>query len=74
MEITLEEKNLIIKIPKDMISQNFIKRFIERVELEELVKDFKMTEREAWELSEEIKRSWWEEHGKEILKKIGVEK
>ncbi len=45
---------------------------IERFELEEFVKDVKMSEEDAWTLSEKIKEEWWAKEGKKLLREKGI--
>ena len=62
MQIKTEGKNLVVRIPKNLISKDYVERFVERIELEMLVEKSRMTEKEAWKLSEEIKEDWWKEN------------
>lgn len=64
----MEGKNLVVKIPKDLISKDYVERFIERIELEILVEKSQMTDKEAWKLSEELKEDWWKKNKEKVLK------
>lgn len=55
-------KNLVVKIPKNLISKDYVEKFIERIELEMLIEKSQMTDKEAWKLSEEIKEDWWKKN------------
>jgi len=68
MQMQMEGKNLVVKIPKDLISKDYVERFIERIELEILVEKSQMTDKEAWKLSEELKEDWWKKNKEKVLK------
>ena len=70
MQMQMEGKNLVVKIPKDLISKDYVERFIERIELEILVEKSQMTDKEAWKLSEELKEDWWKKNKEEVLKRM----
>ena len=69
MQIKTEGKDLVVRIPKNLISKDYVERFIERIELEMLVEKNRMTEKETWKLSEEIKEDWWKENRDKMLKR-----
>lgn len=70
MQMQMEGKNLVVKIPKDLISKDYVERFIERIELEILVEKSQMTDKEAWKLSEELKEDWWKKNKEKVLKRM----
>ncbi|MFQ5456714.1 MAG: hypothetical protein ACE5EA_11060 [Nitrospirota bacterium] len=70
MDIKTDENNLLLKIPKDLIARDYVERFMDRIELEILVKKGRMSEEEAWELSERLKEDWWKENRDKVLKRI----
>lgn len=70
MELRIERKNLVMKIPRNLILGNCVERFIERIELETRIKKSGIAESEAWQLSEEIKKDWWEENKAKVLKRV----
>ncbi len=49
MKLSVENKEVVIRIPSDILPFDYIQDLIDRFELEELVKDVKMSEKEAWE-------------------------
>lgn len=59
MQIINEGNNIIVKIPTKLISKEFVKKFIERIEVETILKKSKLTRKQAWDLSEEIKNEFW---------------
>jgi len=66
----MEGKTLVVKIPKDLISKDYVERFVERLELEMLVEKSQMTSKDAWKLSEEIKEDWWKKNRNKVLKRM----
>ncbi len=68
MKLSVENKEVVIRIPSDILPFNYIQDLIDRFEFEELVKDVKMSEKEAWELSEKLKKQWWEKEGNKLIK------
>jgi len=69
--INIENDEIVFRIPKSNIDEDFIRKIIEKLEYEELINDVKMTEDEAWQISEKIKEDWWNNNKDRILKKIG---
>ncbi len=69
MQIKMEGNNLVVKIPRGLISRDYVERFVERVELEMLVEKSQMTNKEAWELSEKVKEDWWKKNRDRVLKR-----
>jgi hypothetical protein len=70
IEMKMEDQNIILKFPKRLMSEEYINRLIERLEVEETASRNQMTEEEAWEISEEIKEKWWNEHKDDFLNRI----
>lgn len=70
VEITFEKDEAILKFPKAFISANYVQQFIERLHLEAIVEKSKLTEDQAWELSEQLKQEWWEKNKEKLLKRI----
>ncbi len=68
MKVSVENKEVVIRIPSDILTFEYIQNLIDRFELEELVKDVKMSEKEAWELSENLKKQWWKKEGNKLIK------
>ncbi|MBK8656837.1 MAG: hypothetical protein IPN20_23705 [Haliscomenobacter sp.] len=59
-----------ITIPKDRIGKDFVLRFLERLELENLLQQSALTEEQARQLSEELKTGWWEANKEAMLRKM----
>lgn len=67
---TETEDSFAIHIPKSFLQEQFIQRFLERLRFLELVQQSELTADVAWQLSEEIKSSWWVENKERILNKL----
>jgi hypothetical protein len=72
LDVKVEDNEFVMRIPKFLIGETYLRRLIERMELELKVKKIKMTEEQAWELSEEIKSDWWNENEQKIYDKIKI--
>jgi hypothetical protein len=64
--------NLLLTIPKDLLSDNLIQRLLRLLEFQEVVKNNQMTEVQAEELSEEIKEKWWNDNKAWMLKDLAL--
>lgn len=75
MSILVEQKdNWVLTLPKTAFDKNFLIRLMELIQLEEMAQRNRMTSEEGWQISEDIKASWWETNGAAILAKIQAEK
>lgn len=70
IKIEINNDNVILCFPKNLMSSKYVQRFIELLEMEKIAQKSKLSEEDAWRLSEEIKEKWWEENKKNILKRI----
>ena len=70
VDITFEKDEAIIKFPKQFISTDYVQQFLERLRLEAIVEKSKLTEKQAWELSEQLKQEWWQKNKEKLLKRI----
>ena len=68
--LTHQNKNFLLSIPKELLTDKMVQKLISLIEFRELVKDNAMTEKQAFELSEEIKEKWWQENKGWFLKDI----
>ncbi len=66
IDIKVNNDNILIQIPKNLLSNAYLERFLERLETEEIADKNYMTEEEAWNLSEEIKENWYKENEEKI--------
>jgi hypothetical protein len=64
--------NLLLTIPKDLLSDNLIQRLLRLLEFQEVVKNNQMTQSQAEELSEEIKEKWWNDNKAWMLKDLAL--
>lgn len=70
LQVKEQDGNWVITIPKDRIGKDFVLRFLERLELENLLQQSALTEEQAQQLSEELKTGWWEANKEAVLRKI----
>jgi len=70
IDIKFEKDEAIIKFPKQYVSADYVQQFIERLRLEAIVEKSKLTEEQAWELSENLKQEWWQKNKDNLLKRI----
>ncbi len=68
--LTRQNKNFLLSIPKDLLADKMVQKLISLIEFRELTKDIAMTEKQAFDLSEEIKEKWWQENKDWFLKDI----
>jgi hypothetical protein len=66
-------QNWVLTIPKALISDKEIQKILDLLKFYELVKESTMTEKKAWQLSEDIKEQWWQENKDRITAKINAE-
>ncbi|MBN2541887.1 hypothetical protein JXI42_03395 [bacterium] len=60
VEIVFEKDLAVLKFPKQLVASEYVQQFLERLRLEAIIEKSKMTEKQAWELSEQIKEEWWQ--------------
>ena len=70
VEITFKDDEAIVKFPKQLVASGYVQEFLDRLRLEAIVEKSKLTEEQAWELSEEMKQEWWEKNKEKFLKRI----
>jgi len=70
VEITFEKDEAILKFPKQFVSTDYVQQFLERLRVEAIVEKSKLTEEQVWELSEQLKRDWWQKNKEKLLKRI----
>lgn len=59
-----------LNIPKDLITDRMVQKLIQLIQFRELTQNNAMTEKQATELSEEIKEKWWQENKDWFLKDV----
>ena len=67
VQIMREGDYFTIKFARQDVSEDFLDKLLRRFEVEETLTRNAMHEEEAWQLSEEIKESWWAENGPRVL-------
>lgn len=68
IDISYEHDEVIVKFPKQLIATDkYVYDFVELLRIKQLLEKSQMTEQQIWELSEEIKQNWWDEHKNEFL-------
>ncbi|MCK6619393.1 MAG: hypothetical protein L6Q94_02765 [Calditrichia bacterium] len=72
LEMNKEGDVFTIKFTREEISEDFLRRLLTKFKVEKLLEKSKMTQEQAWKLSEEIKENWWNENKDWILNKIGI--
>ena len=68
--IESQGQNWILTIPKKLIHEKEIQRILDLVRFHELTNNSEITEKKAFQLSEEIKEDWWQINKSRILSKI----
>ena len=66
IDVKVNKDNILIQIPKNMISNSYLEKFLERLEIEEIAEKNSMTEEQAWNLSEEIKENWYKKNEQKL--------
>ena len=68
--ITVKNNNLILDIPKDMLSEALIQKVIRLIEYKNLTKNNDIAEQEAFAMAEEAKTNWWKNNKDWFLKDV----
>ena len=66
IDVKVNNDNILIQIPKNMISNSYLEKFLERLEIEEIAEKNSMSEEQAWNLSEEIKENWYKKNEQKL--------
>jgi hypothetical protein len=69
-----QDNHFILEFSKQDVSDEFLKKLINKYKLEQVLAQNEMSEEDAWRLSEEIKEDWIQENQSWILEKIEVSK
>ncbi len=72
VQVMREGEYFTIRFARKDVSDQFLEKLLRRFKVEQTLSQNAMTEEEAWQLSEEVKESWWAENGQRILSLIGV--
>ncbi|WP_022669779.1 hypothetical protein [Hippea alviniae] len=69
IDIKIEDENVVISFPKELLSIDYFSNIIKALEIEKTVAKSKLTEEKAFEMAEELKRKWWEENRENFVAK-----
>jgi uncharacterized protein HemY len=64
--------NYQLTFPVDLLSDKQIKKLMELIDFEQLVRQNLMTEDDAETLSEQLKSDWWQANQERIMKKVNA--
>ncbi len=73
ISIKQENDRFIVEFNKKDVSNEFLLKLIRKNAVDQTLKNNKMSENDAWKLSEDIKNDWFEYNKSWIYEKIGVE-
>ena len=65
-----KNKNIVVSFPQGYIQESYVEKFLDFLKFAELAEKSRMTKKQAYALSEEIKTSAWNESGEKYLKRI----
>lgn len=71
IDIKFEADEVVLKFPKQLVSSDYVQSFLERLRIETILRKSALSEEQAWELSEEIKRQWWQKNKEGFLRGNG---
>ncbi len=60
----------VLSFPKKLISNDYVQNFIERLNIEITIQKSKFREKELMELSEKIKKDWWQKNKGRFIGRI----
>ena len=67
LKIKNDGKNITVKFSKNLMPEKTLLNFLSAIEMEDIISRSKLTEEDAFKISEEIKESWWKKNKKRIL-------
>jgi hypothetical protein len=70
MQLTYEKDEVILKFPRDLLSDAYVQDFFQRLKSEMIIRKSRLSEEAAWELSEEIRQDRREKNRERFLKRI----
>lgn len=70
VNISFKDDEAILKFPKQLVNSSYVQEFFDRLRIETIVAKSELSEKQAWELSEEIKLEWWKKNKDKFLKRI----
>ncbi len=70
VSITFENKEVVIRLPKQMLTETFVQEFIGYLKVEEIAQKSRLTEAQLQEMVEQIQQEWWQKNKQRFMKKI----
>jgi|YNPMSStandDraft_2_1061718.scaffolds.fasta_scaffold13558_2 fructoselysine-6-P-deglycase FrlB-like protein len=70
VSITFENKEVVIRLPKQMLTETFVQEFIGYLKVEEIAQKSRLTEAQLQEIVEQIQQEWWQKNKQRFIKKI----
>jgi len=70
VSITFENKEVVIRLPKQMLTETFVQEFIGYLKVEEIAQKSRLTEAQLQEIVEQIQQEWWQKNKRRFIKKI----
>ena len=70
---TPQNEDFILNIPRDLLNDKMVQKLIRLLEFRRLTKNNALTEKQAFDLSEDLKEKWWQENKDWFLKDIESE-
>ena len=71
IEIKKEQKRYTVSFPESLVDQSYVEKFIDYLLYAEITSTSELSEEDALRLSDELKSSWWQANGDDILKRVG---
>ena len=60
----------VLSFPKRLVSNDYVQSFIERLEVETFIQKSRFREKDLMELSEKIKKDWWQKNSDRFISRI----
>ena len=70
IDIAFEANDVVLKFPKQWISSAYVQNFLERLRLKTIIQRSRLTEEQAWGLSEDVKEQWWQKNKETFLQRV----
>lgn len=70
LNMQVKSDNVNIVFSRDLIRDDELREFIEKIRVKQLISESRMTEDDAIKMDTELKSNWWEKNKEQILAKI----
>lgn len=70
INIKYVNNDAVLSFPKRLVSNDYVQNFIERLNIEITIQKSKFGEKELMELSEKIKKDWWQKNKDRLIDRI----